>query len=241
MVVVTVLVPFTVHAVLAGHGGAVLAPARILVTLQVGAGAFMAAGALRQGGRPLRALLALGAMTAFLLATILAGRGSLVAAAALTHGVLYGGVCWAFGASLLPGREALVSRLARRVEPCPTPALMRYTRGVTALWFGFGLAQLAGSALLLLLAPLTAWSAFVNLLDMPLVVLTFAAEYAVRRWRFRGARLATLGETVRAFTRRRDAAMDPIPDGRLPDGPLRNGPLRNGPLGTGPAGKAGGR
>jgi uncharacterized membrane protein len=127
---------------------------------------------------------------------------SLMVAAALSHGALYLSVLLLFGLSLRPGREALVSRLARRVEPCPIPVLIAYARGVTWLWAGFGAAQLAVSALLLAVAPLPVWSAFVNVLDAPLVGLVFASEYAVRRWRFRHLRLATLAETVRAFARR---------------------------------------
>ena len=139
-------------------------------------------------------------------------RTGLVAATALSHGALYLGITLLFGLSLLPRREALVSRLARRVEPCVTPALLAYTRGVTWLWTGFGVAQLAGSAVLLAAAPLPVWSGFVNLLDAPLVGLTFAAEYGVRRWRFRGTRLASLADTARAFGRR---------DGSVPRGRRR--------------------
>lgn len=126
----------------------------------------------------------------------------LIPVSAISHAVLYGGLLPLFGASLRPGREALVSRWARRVEPCPTPALLAYTRGVTWLWAGFAATQLAGSVLLLALAPLALWSLFVNVLDLPLVVLVFGLEYACRRWRFRDARLATWRETARAFARR---------------------------------------
>ena len=124
--------------------------------------------------------------------------------AALSHGVIYLGVGLLFGLSLRPGQEALVSRLARRVEPDPTPAVLAYARGVTWLWTGFCAAQIAVSALLLATAPLPVWSIFVNVLGGPLIGLTFAAEYALRRWRFRHMRMASLAETVRAF-RRRDA------------------------------------
>src|SRR5690348_17625820 len=74
-----------------------------------------------------------------------AARTGLIAASALSHGAIYLGVGLLFGLSLRPGQEPLVSRLARRVEPCPTPELMAYTRAVTWLWAGFGAAQLAGS------------------------------------------------------------------------------------------------
>nr|WP_294508766.1 hypothetical protein [uncultured Rhodopila sp.] len=123
---------------------------------------------------------------------------------ALSHAALYGGLGLLFGLSLRPGRQALVSRLALRVEPCPTPALMAYTRGVTRLWFGFCVAQLCLSGCLLGAAPLPVWSIFVNVLDMPLAALTFFAEYLVRRRRFRDLPTASLIDTMRAFARRRD-------------------------------------
>jgi uncharacterized membrane protein len=125
----------------------------------------------------------------------------LVALAAGFHAFLYGALALWFGGSLRPGREPVVTMLARRVEPCVTPALVRYTRGVTWLWTGFFVGQLLLSALLLGLAPLAVWSFFVTVLDLPLVVLTFAGEYAVRRRMLRHQRLASLAETVLAFGR----------------------------------------
>jgi uncharacterized membrane protein len=129
-------------------------------------------------------------------------RTGLIVMAALSHGMLYCGLSLLFGLSLRPGHEALVSRLARHVEPFPTPALLSYTRWVTWLWTSFFATQLIVSAVLLALAPLPVWSMFVNMLDAPLVVLTFAIEYAVRRWRFRRMPVASLIDTVRAFARR---------------------------------------
>ena len=131
-------------------------------------------------------------------------RTGLVAMTALSHAALYGGLGMLFGLSLRPGRLALVSRLALCVEPCPTPALMAYTRDVTRLWFGFCAGQLIVSGCLLAAAPLPVWSMFVNVLDLPLAALTFVAEYAVRRRRFRGMPTASLLDTVRAFGRRAD-------------------------------------
>lgn len=199
------LVPVVVHAVLASHGAAPhgwvsLKAAQAIGAAQVAGLAWLATG-VAELARRWRGLLALLASAGFLLAASAEPQDSLVAVAGLSHAALYLGLALLFGGSLRPGREALVSRLARRVEPCPTPALLAYTRGVTWLWAGFGVAQLTGSALLLAAAPLAVWSGFVNLLDAPLVGLTFAAEYAVRRWRFRHARLASLADTVRAFAR----------------------------------------
>ncbi len=85
-----------------------------------------------------------------------------------------------FGASLRPGREALVTRFARLVEGELSPAALAYTRGVTLAWAGFSAAVAAASALLYFLAPLELWSLFANLLTLPLVGTMFVAEFLVR-------------------------------------------------------------
>ncbi len=198
------LAPLAVHAVLARRGGMPLPLAQAMAALQVGAITWILAGTVTGLTGRARRLLAAAGVAAFLAAAGVALKTSLVAAAALSHGAIYLGLGLLFGLSLRPGQEALVSRLARRVEPSLTPALMAYTRGVTWLWAGFCGAQIAVSALLLATAPLPVWSVFVNVLGGPLIGLTFAAEYAVRRWRFRHVPMASLAETVRAF-RRRDA------------------------------------
>jgi uncharacterized membrane protein len=196
------LAPFAVHAVLAQRGGVPFWLAQGVAAGQVAAMAWVMAGIVTGLAGRTRLLAAAAAAGVFLVIAAAAGRSSLIVAAALWHGAIYLGLGLLFGLSLRPGQEALVSRLARRVEPCPTPALLAYARGVTWLWAGFCAAQLAVSALLLAVAPLTVWSDFVNVLGAPLVGLTFAAEYAVRRWRFRHLRLASLAGTVRAFGRR---------------------------------------
>jgi uncharacterized membrane protein len=61
-----------------------------------------------------------------------------------------------------------------------SPALARYTRGVTLAWTIFFGAVATVSVALFFLAPRPLWSAFANLLTLPLVGAMFAAEYAVR-------------------------------------------------------------
>lgn len=86
-----------------------------------------------------------------------------------------------FGRTLLPGREPLVTSLARLIHEYMTPALQRYTRQVTVAWtlFFFGTAIL--SMLLFVLGPIEVWSAFANILMLPLVVLMFVAENEIRK------------------------------------------------------------
>jgi uncharacterized membrane protein len=103
-----------------------------------------------------------------------------VAAAGAVHAVIYTGLLLVFGASLLPGREALVTSLARKMHAIVPDEQAAYTRGVTWAWTVFFAAQLAGSLGLLLFAPLVTWSLFINVLNFPLLALMFAAESCYR-------------------------------------------------------------
>jgi uncharacterized membrane protein len=91
---------------------------------------------------------------------------------------------WFFGRTLAPGREPLVTAIARLVRGRLDPEIERYTRHVTWAWCGFFAANAAVSAALAALAPLAAWSLYTNVLATPLFALMFAAEYAYRRRRF---------------------------------------------------------
>ncbi len=97
----------------------------------------------------------------------------------LQHVAMFLALAAWFGASLRPGRDALVTRFAR-VEGTLSPAGLAYTRGVTLAWALFCAAMAAISALLFFGAPLPVWSLFANLLTLPLVGAMFVAEYLVR-------------------------------------------------------------
>ena len=107
-------------------------------------------------------------------------RGSMALASGVPHTLVYLGLLALFGGSLLPGREPLATYFARRIHGAPTPAIVRYTRRVTAAWCVFFVLQIAGSAFLILFAPIAWWSTFVNILNVPLVLGMFAAERFVR-------------------------------------------------------------
>ncbi len=107
-------------------------------------------------------------------------RTSLVTVSALTHWAIYGGLLAAFGSTLRPGREALITSMARRLHGAISDELALYTRRVTWAWCAFFAAQLTASLSLFAFAPLVAWSFFVNVLDIPLVAAMFGAEYAFR-------------------------------------------------------------
>jgi uncharacterized membrane protein len=121
----------------------------------------------------------------------------------LEHVAMFLALAGWFGASLRPGREALVTRFARLVEGELSPADLAYTRGVTLAWAVFSAAVAAASVLLYILAPLELWSLFANLLTLPLVGAMFVAEFLVRiRVRpelSRGGVLRGVTRSVRAY------------------------------------------
>ena len=109
-------------------------------------------------------------------------RGPVVAAA-VPHAMAYLALLALFAASLQPGREAVITILARRSRGRLPAEVVRYTRRVTWAWCWFFAAQLVGSLTLLLFAPLYLWSLFINLCNLPLVGVMLCAEYVYRQWR----------------------------------------------------------
>jgi len=103
-----------------------------------------------------------------------------VTVSALTHWAIYSALLLTFALTLRPGREALITGMARRMHGALSGEMLAYTRRVTIAWSIFFAAQLATSVTLFCVAPLMVWSFFVNILDIPLVAGMFAAEYAVR-------------------------------------------------------------
>ncbi|MEP6547065.1 MAG: hypothetical protein ABJD53_06330 [Gammaproteobacteria bacterium] len=86
-----------------------------------------------------------------------------------------------FGLSLRGHEMALCTRLADKVHGPLSAREVRYTRQVTAAWMVFFLAITLVTLALFAFAPLRIWSVFANFFVVPLMVLMFAAEYAVRR------------------------------------------------------------
>jgi uncharacterized membrane protein len=112
-----------------------------------------------------------------------------------------------FGRSLRAGQVPMVSRFAAVVHGKLSPALTRYTRQVTWAWTLYFAVMTTLSLLLFWLAPVAVWSVLANLLNLPLLILMFAAEYgarlyflppsdragpleAIRAWRHSGTRTA---------------------------------------------------
>jgi uncharacterized membrane protein len=175
--------PFVTHTALVTGRHRLLAAGFALCQMALGA-----AVAIRQRRGPLRtAVLVLIAGLAVFLAARLAdpallAEPGLIAASGLSHTLLYSGLLFLFAGSLRPGRTPLVSILARRIRGPLSLPVAAYTRHVTIVWCWFCVAQLAGSAMLFLMASHAAWSLFVNVLDTPLLATLFAGEYLMRRW-----------------------------------------------------------
>lgn len=105
---------------------------------------------------------------------------SFIGFSALAHWGLYASLLATFALTLRRGHTPLITGMAYRLHGTLSEEMIRYTRSVTIAWSLFFSAQLLTSIALFCFAPLTVWSVFVNLLDIPLVVTMFAVEYAVR-------------------------------------------------------------
>ena len=136
---------------------------------------------------PYRQAALLGLAFCLIAVCLLHRRGSLALASGVPHALIYLGLLGLFGISLLPGQEPLATYFARRIHGPLTPEIIRYTRQVTAAWCIFFVLQIAGSALLILFAPIAWWSIFVNILNIPLLVGMFVAERLLRPFLLAGA------------------------------------------------------
>ncbi len=98
----------------------------------------------------------------------------------LQHAGTQGLLGLAFARSLRAGQVPMVSRFAEVIHGSLSPALTRYTRQVTWAWALYFAVMTTLSLLLFWLAPVAVWSVFANLLNLPLLILMFAAEYGAR-------------------------------------------------------------
>lgn len=99
--------------------------------------------------------------------------------------LIYVFLCWAFARTLVPGREPLVTRIARLVRDGELPEpLVVHTRRVTWLW-AVSLALMAAvSAVLARFAEPATWSFFTNILSYALLGALFVLEYLYRLVRY---------------------------------------------------------
>lgn len=126
----------------------------------------------------------------------------------IQHAGMYALLCVAFGRTLRGDQTPMISRFAGIVHGKLSPALSRYTRLATWAWSSYFGAIATLSLLLFWLAPVYIWSAFANLLGIPLLALMFAGEYAVRCYVLPPADRAGPLQAIRAY---RQAAANDTP------------------------------
>jgi uncharacterized membrane protein len=107
-------------------------------------------------------------------------RSAGLAVAGICHATAYSTLLIWFARSLRPDHEPVVTQFARRMRRTMPAEVVRYTRLVTIAWCVFFAAQLSLSGALLALAPAAVWSAFVNLLNLPLTLAMILAEFGCR-------------------------------------------------------------
>jgi uncharacterized membrane protein len=112
------------------------------------------------------------------------GRVGLLLVNGMSSATLNLFLLWLFGRTLLSGREPLISQIARRIVGELQPDVAVYTRHVTIAWCIFFGLQVVISVLLYAFAPTAAWSFFINVLNLPLLILMFVSEKAYRTLRF---------------------------------------------------------
>jgi uncharacterized membrane protein len=116
---------------------------------------------------------------------------------ALVHAFIYLSLLAAFALSLRPGREAVITQMARSVRGDLTEELITYTRGVTVMWCVFFMAEPLASLVLYLEASRSVWVIFISMMNLPLVAFVFVAEYIYRRIRLRHYSHESLLEMIR--------------------------------------------
>lgn len=180
-IALAVLSPLVSHIAISAGGGARFA--LCLAALQA-----IAAGPLLWPvlPRPLAILVPAALLLGLAAGAAHSARDGLLAVAGIGHAMLYAALLVLFARTLQPGLTSLVTSLALRLNPRFRPAMIPYTRAVTAAWCGFFAAQLLASAALLALAPAAWWLLFVGTIHVPLVLAFGLGEFLVRAWRFRG-------------------------------------------------------
>jgi uncharacterized membrane protein len=124
----------------------------------------------------------------------------LAAAYGIPHTAIYLLLLFSFGRTLAHGHEPLITGFARKIHGALPPSMESYTRQLTGVWCMFFAAQVAVSAVLFVWAPLDVWSLFVNVLNFPLLVLMFGAEYLYRVARHRDFPHASIMKGVQMFS-----------------------------------------
>ena len=142
-------------------------------------------------------------------------RGGGVSPASLyvtQHVAVHAALATAFALTLRPGREPLITALARRVHGGRlTPDMAAYSRKVTVVWAIYFVAMGLTSIALFVFAPFEVWATFANFGTPVSIALLFVGEHVLRYRLHPEFERATLGAAMRAFSLRDAAAIDPGP------------------------------
>jgi uncharacterized membrane protein len=114
-----------------------------------------------------------------------------------------------FGRTLSHGREPMCSRFAAMIHGPLEDKVARYTRQVTIAWTIFFAATAGLSVALFFAAPIEIWSAFANVLSLPLLALMFGAEYAIRLRLLPDMKHAAILDSVRMYRKSSKVSLPP--------------------------------
>ncbi len=128
-------------------------------------------------------------------------RIGLIALNGISHATLNLFLLWLFGRTLLAGREPLISRISRLSNGYLNPEVVSYTRKVTWAWSIYSAMQVLISGLLYMLAPIAAWSFFINVLNLPLLGLMFVTEITYRRYAYPNHPRVSILRAIEVYTK----------------------------------------
>lgn len=128
-------------------------------------------------------------------------RIGLIAVTGISHASFNLFMMWFFGHTLFGGREPLISRIARLIHGDAYPEVASYTRYVTAAWSVYFALQVIISALLYAFASITAWSFFINVLNLPLLAMMFIGEYLYRSIAHPGHPRTSIRQSIEVYAK----------------------------------------
>lgn len=200
-IILLATIPFLVHHMLSGSASSGLVV--ILAATQITAITLFCTRRLATRFRATTVVATLALAAAVMIVAALPAQSFGLVVTGCCHAAAYLSLLTWFATSLRPNREPVVTGLARRVRRTMPDKVVRYTRHVTIAWCVFFASQLIFSLGLLLLAPETVWSAFVNVLNLPLLAAMVLAEFGCRLILFRHEPRTGLIDTLSAMRRAR--------------------------------------
>jgi uncharacterized membrane protein len=138
-----------------------------------------------------------------------AASGNVVSQRALflgQHVVIHLGLAALFGASLRPGAQALISRVAQSVHGVLSPEMALYTRHVTLAWTGYFVVMAVLSLAIYAIAPFEAWATFANWLTPLALTAMFCGEHLLRYRLHPDFERVSMVRAIQAYSQRHAAA-----------------------------------